>query len=183
MDSLFAPWRIEWVTRDEPPDEADGCVFCRFVDTDDDREHLVVARMDDAYVLLNNYPYNPGHLMIVPHEHTGRYPSLAPETGLAMERLTASSIEALEAAFDPDGFNTGCNLGSAVAGGSIGDHVHRHVVPRWSGDTNFMPIVGETKVIVQALEDTYEALYDAFAELPGASADDGAVNLTGPRFD
>ena len=169
MEQLFAPWRIEWVTREKPPEEADECVFCTFIDASpEDRSRLVVARMDAAYVLLNNYPYNPGHLLVIPHTHTGELHSLDGPARDAFETLTYRSIEALESAFDPDGFNTGCNLGSAVAGGSIGDHVHRHIVPRWSGDTNFMPIIGGTKVLVQALEDTYDALYEAFAAQPGA---------------
>lgn len=170
MDELFAPWRIEWVRKEEPNEDLDECVFCAFSELDDDREHLVVARSDGAYVLLNNRPYNPGHVMIVPHQHTGRYQDLTDEELRSMERLTKRTLTALEVAFDPDGFNTGCNLGSAAAGGSIGDHVHRHIVPRWSGDTNFMPVIGETKVIVQALADTYEELHDAFA-----SFDDAAV--------
>ena len=179
MDQLFAPWRIEWVERDRDNDADDRCVFCTFADPAvEDRERLVVARTGDAYVLLNNYPYNPGHLLIIPHQHTGRYQALEPAASDAMEALTRRSLEALEAAFDPDGFNTGCNLGSAAAGGSLGDHVHRHVVPRWSGDTNFMPVLTETKVIVQALDDTYSALHSAFAEQPGTTtAGEGAVIL------
>lgn len=181
MDSLFAPWRIEWVERDDPPEAADECVFCTFAENGSaDREHLVVARMDEAYALLNNYPYNPGHLMVIPHQHTGRYPALDSAGSRAMERLTRRSIEALETAFEPDGFNTGCNLGSAAAGGSIGEHVHRHIVPRWRGDTNFMPVLGDTKVIVQALEETYETLHAAFAAQDAASGSgDGAVWLEG----
>lgn len=178
MDELFAPWRIDWVRRDPPEADAEDCVFCSFAESGDDRDHLVVARTDGAYVLLNNHPYNPGHAMVVPHVHTGRFPELEGSTLHEMERLTQLTIEALEAAFAPDGYNTGCNLGSAAAGGSIGEHVHRHIVPRWSGDTNFMPVLGETKVIVQALEETYDELHGAFAALSEAEAEDGAVELS-----
>lgn len=179
MDQLFAPWRIDWVRREQRPAEADGCVFCDLAEADTDRDHLVVARASGAYVLLNNYPYNPGHALIVPHTHTGRLPALEGDARASFELLTRRTLEALESAFDPDGYNTGCNLGSAAAGGSIGDHVHRHVLPRWAGDTNFMPIIDDTKVIVQALEETYDELHAAFAAFEDAktAGPDRAVEL------
>lgn len=177
MDQLFAPWRIEWVRRPKPIDEGE-CVFCRMVDADDDREQLVVARTDRAFVVLNNYPYNPGHLLVVPHRHTGAFQALDSADLTAFARLTQTAIEAIERSLDPDGFNVGCNLGAAAAGGSIGDHVHRHIVPRWNGDTNFMPVIGDTKVIVEALEDTYDSLHEAFGAFDAAeTAGDGAVVL------
>lgn len=172
MERLFAPWRIDWVRREDPYESSDECIFCAFCALEDDREHLVVARSESAYVLLNNAPYNPGHVMVIPHQHTGRFQALEDDALRAMERLTQRTLEALERAFEPDGFNTGCNLGTAAAGGSIGDHLHRHIVPRWAGDTNFMPVLDETKVIVQALEATYEELHEAFASLDGAERTD-----------
>lgn len=160
MDHLFAPWRIEWVERtDETIEE---CVFCELPTRDADEDHRIVARSEHAYVMLNNSPYNPGHAMVVPHEHTGDYAALEADVLADHARLTQRTLRALETAMDPDGFNVGLNLGSAAAGGSIGDHVHTHVVPRWSGDTNFMPIIGDTKVIVEGLEDTYDRLHEAF---------------------
>lgn len=178
MDQLFAPWRIEWVRR-QTPDEDIDCVFCHFWETDADRDKLVVARAEHSYALLNNYPYNPGHMMIVPVDHTGHLPDLEQATVAEVGWLTQRAIETLEASYEPDGFNVGYNLGGSASGGSIDNHVHQHVVPRWSGDTNFMPIIDETKVIVEALEATYDQLHGAFAELPEANstATDRAVEL------
>jgi ATP adenylyltransferase len=180
MDQLFAPWRIEWVERDGP-EAIDGCPFCVLPERDDVRDALVVAESDHAFVLLNNYPYNPGHAMIIPRRHTGAYTDLGDEELLDHARLKQRTMRALEAAFGPDGVNVGLNLGDA-SGGSIDDHLHTHVVPRWSGDTNFMAVCSETKVIVQALEESYEQLRDAFAGLPGAAAPDGeAVRFQEPE--
>lgn len=171
MDQLFAPWRIEWIRREERNAAIDGCVFCALPEADADRANRVVARSEHAYVLLNNYPYNPGHAMVIPYRHTGDYGDLPDEVLLDHARLKARTFEALESAFDPDGFNAGLNLGEG-SGGSIADHLHTHVVPRWAGDTNFMPVVGDTKVIVEAVDDTYGALRGAFAEQDDAEAGD-----------
>jgi ATP adenylyltransferase len=181
MDQVFAPWRIEWVERDDRNPDVD-CVFCAFRDDDADRAHNVVARSDHAFVLLNNYPYNPGHAMVIPHEHTGAYGDLDDETLLDHAHLKQRTFAALESALDPNGFNAGLNLGGPAAGGSIGDHLHTHVVPRWEGDTNFMPVVADTKVIVEAVEDTYDRLHEAFAGQDGATAPgpDAAVRVESP---
>jgi len=168
MERLFAPWRIEWVTRERPEDEVDGCVFCELPGWDDARDARVVAASDRAYVVLNNYPYNPGHTMVVPRAHGGDFTALDDETLLEHARLQQLTFAALEATLAPDGFNTGLNLGPG-AGGSIDDHLHTHVVPRWVGDTNFMPIVGDTKVVVEDLDRTYDALYDAFGSFEEAT--------------
>jgi len=178
MDSVFAPWRIEWVERDGS-DDVEGCVFCALPTGETDRDSLVVARNDHAYVVLNNYPYNPGHVMVIPDVHEGDYEALSAAVLLAHSRLTQQTIEALKDALNPDGVNAGLNLGGSAAGGSIDDHLHTHVVPRWSGDTNFMPVVAETKVIVEALEDTYERLHESFADLDDAEStdEDAAVTL------
>ncbi|WP_254279167.1 HIT family protein [Haloarcula marina] len=182
MDKVFAPWRIEWVEREESNPEVD-CVFCAFREGADDRANNVVARGDHAFVLLNNYPYNPGHVMVIPHVHTGEYRELDDETLLDVARLKQRAFDALETGLGPDGFNVGLNLGGAAAGGSIDDHLHTHVVPRWEGDTNFMPVVSDTKVIVEAVEDTYDRLHAAFAEQDGATVDDEstAVRVTESR--
>ncbi|PSP75725.1 HIT family hydrolase [Halobacteriales archaeon QS_1_68_20] len=179
MEQVFAPWRIEWVEREG--DEVDGCVFCELPERGDDREHLIVARSERAYVLLNNYPYNPGHVMVVPHAHTGDYRDLNGEQLLDHARLKQRTFDALEAALWPDGFNAGLNLGEG-AGGSVGDHLHTHVVPRWQGDTNFMPVISDTKVIVEALSDTYERLHEAFAAQEGTEVqgDGRAVRIREP---
>jgi len=179
MDQLFAPWRIEWVTRDGD-DDVEGCPFCVLPDRDEDRESRIVARSDRAFVLLNNYPYNPGHAMVIPSAHGGDYRALDDATLLDHARLKARTFDAMDAAFAPDAYNAGLNLGGGAAGGSIDDHLHTHVVPRWSGDTNFMPVVSDTKVIVEAVDDTYDRLRDAFAALPGATVpdDDRAVTFS-----
>lgn len=171
MDQLFAPWRIEWVERDERNADVDECVFCALPERTTDRENLLVARSDHAFALLNNYPYNPGHVMVIPRPHTGDYTELTDEVLLDHATLKQRTFDALADALDPDGFNAGLNLGDA-AGGSIGDHLHTHVVPRWHGDTNFMPVLDDTTVIVEALEDTYDRLHDAFAAQDGASVPD-----------
>ncbi|RKD93283.1 HIT family protein [Halopiger aswanensis] len=176
MEQVFAPWRIEWIRRDETNSDIEDCVFCELPERDDDRENLLVARSEHAFVMLNNYPYNPGHLMVIPHCHTGDYGELEDEQLLDHAQLKQRTFDALEEALEPDGFNAGLNLGDG-AGGSIDDHLHTHVVPRWEGDTNFMPVISDTTVIVEALEDTYDNLHDAFAGQDGAvvSDEDSAV--------
>ena len=175
MDELFAPWRIEWVERE---DDAEGCAFCALPERGADRESRIVARSEHAFCLLNNAPYNPGHAMVIPYRHTGEYADLTDEELFDHSRLIQRTLRAIEAGLDPDGANTGMNLGSA-AGGSIGDHLHTHVVPRWAGDTNFMAVVGETQVIVEAIDDTYEHLHGAFADQEGTRVDgaDDAVRI------
>jgi ATP adenylyltransferase len=178
MDRLFAPWRIEWVTRDGGG--VDGCPFCVLPDRDDDRSSRIVARSAHAFVILNNYPYNPGHAMVIPDAHEGDYRAFDDDVLLDHARLKGRTFDAMDAAFDPDGYNVGLNLGGSAAGGSIDDHLHTHVVPRWTGDTNFMPVVSDTKVIVEAVDETYTHLRDAFVAQPGATVtdDDRAVALT-----
>ncbi|MFD1565659.1 HIT family protein [Haloarchaeobius amylolyticus] len=176
MEQVFAPWRIEWIRRENKNEDIEDCVFCELPEQDSDRENLIVARSDDAFVMLNNYPYNPGHTMVIPRVHTGEYAALEDEILLDHARLKQRTFDALEDALEPDGFNTGLNLGNG-AGGSIDDHLHTHVVPRWQGDTNFMPVLSDTTVIVEALEATYDHVHDAFAAQPGTTVpnEDSAV--------
>lgn len=177
MDQLFAPWRIDWVERDD--EAVDGCVFCKLPTKGDDQANRIVARGERSFVLLNNYPYNPGHVMVIPYEHTGTYGSLNETTLLDHARLKQRTLAALDDALAPDGVNMGLNLGGTAAGGSIEEHIHTHVVPRWGGDTNFMPVVSDTKVIVEAIEDTYDRLHEAFLTQDGATVtNSGAVALT-----
>lgn len=175
MEQLFAPWRIEYVERDGN-EAIDGCPFCVLPERENASEALVVAESEHAFVLLNNRPYNPGHAMVIPREHTGAYTDLEEDVLVDHARLKQRTIEALERAFDPDGINSGLNLGNA-SGGSIDDHLHTHVIPRWIGDTNFMPIVSETKVIVQAVEETYDQLHEAFA-----AGEDVRIEASGSVF-
>ena len=177
-DKLYAPWRIEWVEREEDP--IDGCPFCVLPERDEDRDSRILARTPHNFVILNNAPYNPGHAMIIPHEHTDRWEALDDPTLLDHARLKAQTFEAMREELAPGGFNAGLNLGGGAAGGSIGDHLHTHVVPRWEGDTNFMPVVGDTKVIVEAVDRSYDRLREAFAGLPAAEdvGQDQAVELS-----
>jgi len=179
MEQVFAPWRIEWVRRPHDDPDIDDCVFCELPGLQADREYNLVARSEHAFVLLNNYPYNPGHAMVIPYEHAGEYESLDPAVLFDHARLQQRTIEAVQSALDPDGLNVGMNLGGDAAGGSIDDHLHTHVVPRWDGDANFMTVISETKVIVEALEDTYDRLHEAFAAQDGTTvpAEGGAVEI------
>jgi ATP adenylyltransferase len=171
MDQIFAPWRIEWIEREDKNASLDGCPFCVLPEADDDRSNLIVAESESTFVILNNYPYNPGHAMVIPRRHVGRYEDLTEAELLDHARLKQVTIRALKSGLAPDGFNTGMNLGDG-AGGSIGDHIHTHIVPRWRGDTNFMPVIGETNVIVEAVTETYDRLHEGFADQPGATVVD-----------
>ena len=157
MERLWAPWRLEYV---QSADEQDGCVFCTARDGDDE-ERLVVRRGEGAFVLLNKFPYASGHLMVAPNRHVGAFTELDDAEALELHRLTSAAMRALDATFRPEGYNVGWNLGR-VAGAGVLDHVHLHVVPRWAGDTNFMPVLGEVKVIPEYLEQTRARLAEAW---------------------
>jgi ATP adenylyltransferase len=159
---LWAPWRLTYVTGPRAP----GCVFCRAAEAGDDRTSLIVRRMPLAYVMLNRFPYNSGHVMVVPLRHVARLDGLTGEESQALMALTTAAIQGLERAMSPEGFNVGLNLGRA-AGAGIDDHLHVHVVPRWGGDTNYMPVLGDTKVLPQHLDETYTLLAAALAAVPG----------------
>lgn len=140
-----------------------GCLFCRKAASGDDVANHVVARGERSFVLLNLYPYNSGHLMVAPCRHTGELESLDPEESADLMSLVGRSVAVLKRCLNPDGFNVGFNLGRA-AGAGIVDHIHLHIVPRWQGDTNFMPVISDTRVVPQALADTGRLLRKAFAE-------------------
>lgn len=138
--------------------QTQGCVFCDKIETTgQDRENLVLLRGKNAFVMLNLYPYTNGHLMIAPYRHTGELESLDPEILKEMMLLVSTGIRALRVVMNPQGFNVGANLGK-VAGAGVEDHVHLHVVPRWNGDTNFMPVLAEVKLIPELLPETYDNL-------------------------
>ena len=160
MEHLYAPWRMEYIGGPEP----EGCLFCRVRDAgaERDREHLVLWRGDDALVMLNRFPYNSGHLMVAPRAHVGSLDDLGDDDALALHRAMTAALRAVRAVSAPQGFNVGANLGR-VAGAGIPDHVHLHVVPRWSGDTNFMPVLGAVKVVNEHLERTWERLRPEFS--------------------
>jgi ATP adenylyltransferase len=157
---LWAPWRLEYIKR---ADEHPGCVFCDEAEgVLDPAESLLVLAGHAAIVLLNKYPYSSGHLMVAPRRHVGELADLTDDEVLEINRLAVTSIDALTRAYGPDGFNLGWNLGR-VAGAGIADHVHLHVVPRWSGDTNFMPVLADVKVIPEHLLETRDRLREAMA--------------------
>ncbi len=160
MERLWSPWRLEYVTGFS--DRPEGCFMCTAVAARDDAAHHVLHRGDAALVLLNAYPYNTGHLMVAPTRHVGDLVELTEEERVEVMELTTRAVSVIRAAMQPHGFNIGINLGH-VAGAGLPGHVHVHVVPRWGGDTNFMPIVGETKVLPEMLADTYAKLKQAFA--------------------
>ncbi|MEO8290176.1 MAG: HIT domain-containing protein [Gaiellaceae bacterium] len=149
MKQLWAPWRLEYI---EGADRQEGCVFCRAREASDE-EALVVHRGERAFVLLNKYPYASGHLMVAPNRHEGEFGDLDSDEALEIHRLAASGLAALAETMQPQGFNLGWNLGR-IAGAGVVDHVHMHVVPRWVGDTNFMPVLADVKVLPEALEET-----------------------------
>ncbi|MEW6060212.1 MAG: HIT domain-containing protein [Actinomycetota bacterium] len=159
MDCIWSPWRMEYIraARDEPQ----GCIFCDLPRCGDDSRARILARGGYGFAVLNNYPYNPGHLMVAPFEHVGDLEGLDSEEMLDIGRLLQASIRALREEMDPQGFNVGMNLGH-VAGAGIPDHLHWHVVPRWNGDTNFMPVVGQTRVLPELLDETYLRLAPRF---------------------
>jgi ATP adenylyltransferase len=154
---LWAPWRLDYIKGPKP----DECIFCAAVEGDDDAERYVLARGDHCFVMLNAYPYNNGHLMVSPTAHVGSIEELPDEAVLELMHLTQRSLEALRDAYSPEGFNIGINQGK-VAGAGFDDHVHQHVVPRWGADTNFMPVIGDARVLPQSLEGSYEALSRLF---------------------
>jgi ATP adenylyltransferase len=157
MKQLWAPWRLEYVAG---ADEAEGCIFCCAAAAPE-AVGLVVHRGDQAFCLLNKYPYASGHLMVAPYRHVAEFAELSAEEVLELHRLAASGMGALAETFAPQGYNVGWNLGR-IAGAGVVDHVHLHVVPRWAGDTNFMPVLADVKVLPQHLDETRAALAEAW---------------------
>ncbi len=160
MKRLWAPWRMEYIKK---PREK-RCLFCRVAEEDKDRDNLVLYRSHHSYIIMNRYPYNNGHLMVVPYRHTPTPEELDVEEELDIAELVKLSLRILRKTMYPQGFNIGANIGRA-AGAGIEEHYHIHIVPRWIGDTNFMPILADTKVIVESLYDTYDKLKAALEEL------------------
>ena len=162
MDQLWAPWRLAYVADpkgQQKPQTLDACFICQGVHGTDDRANLLVYRTPLSVVVLNKFPYNNGHLLVAPRVHKGRPDELEPEQLLDLQLVLRKMIGILEQRMNPDGFNVGLNLGK-VAGAGLPGHLHWHIVPRWNGDTNFMPVLTDTKVIVQSLD----ALFDLLVE-------------------
>lgn len=158
---LWTPHRMAYIVGEKPNDEAgSGCPFCTAPDKSDD-EGLIVRRGAHCYVVMNLFPYNPGHLLVCPYRHISLYVDLTDEETEEFTALTKAAIRALEAASGPHGFNLGMNQG-AVAGAGVAAHLHQHIVPRWGGDSNFLPIVGQTKALPVLLEDTRQLILAAW---------------------
>jgi len=157
MQILWAPWRLKYIKGSKEK----GCFLCKNLKSKQDRKNLILYRGERAFVILNRYPYNSGHLMIAPVKHTADFTDLSDGELLEIMKLTTRSIEVLKKVLKPMGFNIGVNLGR-VAGAGLEDHLHFHVVPRWNGDTNFMPVNFDTKVMPQLLDETYEILKKSF---------------------
>jgi ATP adenylyltransferase len=158
VERLWAPWRLEYI---KSADEDTGCLFCAAAVEDDDEAKLVVHRGTRVLVLLNKFPYASGHLMVAPVRHVGDFGELDDEETVEIHRLASSGIGALAQMYQPQGYNLGWNLGR-VAGAGIVDHVHLHVVPRWAGDTNFMPVLADVKVLPEHLVETRRRLAHAW---------------------
>jgi ATP adenylyltransferase len=159
---LWAPWRIEYITG---PKKDGECIFCVAASSDDDAASPVIERGDVCFTMLNAFPYAPGHMMVVPVRHISGLDELTDREALELMQLARRAVAALTDVMNPAGFNVGLNLG-AVAGAGIVDHLHLHVVPRWQGDTNFMPVLADTHVLPQALEAAREQLVAAIGRLP-----------------
>ncbi len=157
MEQLWAPWRLAYVAAAKAPADDDACFICAGLAQDQDRANLLALRTARSAVFLNRYPYNNGHLLIAPIAHKGALDQLDPAEVLETQETLRRMAAVLQELLHPDGFNIGMNLGR-VAGAGLPGHLHWHVVPRWNGDTNFMPVLGETKVIVQSLETLYDLL-------------------------
>lgn len=160
MNQLWSPWRLEYIMSLK----ATGCVFCQKTVADNDEAEHILLRGRSVYLTLNRYPYNNGHLLIVPYQHVPSLEDLPPDTLLEMMLLVKTSLAALRLAMRPQGFNVGANLGK-IAGAGIEEHVHLHVVPRWSADTNFMTAVASTRTIPESLDQTFSRIRQALTAL------------------
>jgi ATP adenylyltransferase len=158
MKYIWSPWRMTYIQKHK---EVEGCVFCKAQDQPDGLDNLILHRDQKAFVILNRYPYTSGHLMVVPFVHVSSLTELDADTRAEMMELTNQTMTLLAQEYSAQGFNIGVNIGEA-AGAGITEHVHLHIVPRWTGDTNFMSTLGETRVLPETLEDTYQRLKAAW---------------------
>jgi ATP adenylyltransferase len=160
LDRLWAPWREKFILCEKEP----GCFLCRTSREKQDRRNLILYRGEKCFVILNRYPYNNGHVMIAPYRHLGRLEGLKPDELTELMTVAQLCVRALKSGLKPQGINLGMNLGK-VSGAGVADHIHLHLVPRWQGDTNFMPIFAQTKVVSVGLADTYRLLKREFKSL------------------
>ncbi|HEX4203831.1 MAG TPA: HIT domain-containing protein [Ktedonobacteraceae bacterium] len=162
MDNLWAPWRMTFIEPKTPP--RPGCIFCTQPAEHRDDEHHIIYRGEHCFMMLNLYPYNNGHLMVAPYQHCGALEEIDAETLTEMMEQAQLALKAIKLAMKPDGFNMGINQGQ-VAGAGYAEHIHYHVVPRWAGDTNFMPVLADVKVMPEHLDTVYRKLKEAVAQV------------------
>ena len=157
MKQIWAPWRIEYIQMEKP----EGCILCDKPKQKDDAANYILYRGDKNFIIMNSYPYNPGHLMVAPYRHLANLEELTDAERHEHLDIVSRAIRILKQEFNPGGFNIGINIGR-VAGAGIDDHVHTHIVPRWQGDTNFMPVISDVRVVPEALAETYDKLKGRF---------------------
>ena len=157
MKQIWAPWRIEYIQMEK----AEGCILCEKPRQNNDTANYILYRGDKNFVILNSYPYNPGHLMVAPYRHIAKPEELTDKEGQELFKIVSHSVKVLREVFNPGGFNIGANMGK-VAGTGIDDHFHSHIVPRWQGDANYMPVLADVRILPQALAETYDKLKGKF---------------------
>jgi ATP adenylyltransferase len=162
-ETLWAPWRMEYILSFKDG-KKQQCIFCERLKKKNDRKNLILHRGTHSFVIMNRFPYNSGHLMIVPYKHSGDFQDFTNEENLELMHVLQKSQKILTRVMKPQGFNIGMNLGR-VGGAGVDDHLHWHIVPRWNGDTNYMPVIGGTKVISEALDKTYDKLKIEFEKM------------------
>jgi ATP adenylyltransferase len=160
MNYLWSPWRMKYIQKQV---KVNGCVFCNVQTMPDNEENLIVYRGDNAYVIMNRFPYTSGHVLVLPYAHENNLEVLDKSTRAEMMELATKAMTVLRGIYKPQGFNFGANIGEA-AGAGIAPHVHLHIVPRWNGDTNFMSSLGETRVLPEALEETYRRVSECWGK-------------------
>jgi ATP adenylyltransferase len=175
MDYLPAPWRARYV---QTPHEETGCIFCTSVQAGRDREKFILYRGKYNFVILNRYPYTPGHIMIAPYRHLDSIIKAGKAAAREMMDLLQESLRILERRYKPQGFNSGMNMGRA-GGAGISEHYHMHCLPRWTGDSNFMPLTGDTRVFIETLDQTYERLLPDFRDLASRDSTRGSPGRRG----
>ncbi|MEK6220914.1 MAG: HIT domain-containing protein [Chloroflexota bacterium] len=158
MNHIFSPWRMNYIESDK---KLDGCVFCKAIAEKDGPENLIVSRGKLSFVILNRYPYTSGHVMVLPYKHVPTLTALDKATRIEMMEFVSQSTEILQNIYKPQGYNIGANIGEA-AGAGIEEHIHLHVVPRWTGDTNFMSSLGETRVLPETMEESFKRIITAW---------------------
>jgi ATP adenylyltransferase len=163
MNRLWTPWRMNYL-ENGPPGGGEGCLFCDKIAANDDAAHHVLYRGEHGYVTLNLYPYNNGHLMVVPYAHVPSLEELDTPTLTEIMTLTSRAMQVLRKAYHPEGFNVGINIGAA-AGAGVAGHLHQHIVPRWHGDTNYMATLAETRIIPEWIDETYARLRAVWLEI------------------